>query len=460
MSQFQMVKKFLLCSVVFVCLAAAGQAQDFGFGDLESSGASGNPGPVKIGGEVSAGFKGFFGDFHSPKAMGATELGDIFSGSLEFSVSGAAAEGIISLDIAPSRENAFSVDIGEAYVRAFFGPVNVEGGFRKLTWGKADSFGPLDLINPLDYSDLSELTDPQAVKIARPMIHVSWNMGAFSKLEAVFVPWFQGHSFATSGPWTPAQIGGLIPALSAHPMASSDLSQLDIDKYYQDRKTTLEYAQAGTRFTTSAGSSDFGFQYYFGRLPRPAVEIDITKLNASPNFDGLLNIDYNQYHHIGVDFARVVAGFNLRAEAGANITSDTGGSDGAVYNPALVWSLGFDRDLFLAVNLNLQGSGSVRLFYDEVGGSQLEDVEAGKDRTSTRITAKLSRKFFMDELELNTTGLWGIEDRDFLIMPGIVWSRGDLSVELSAGFFGGDRDGELGQYRDNGFIKTLLSYKF
>jgi hypothetical protein len=297
------------------------------------------------------------------------------------------------------------------------------------------------------------------------MIRVSWNMGSFSKLEAVFVPWFRGHSFAKSGPWTPAQIGGLIPGLAvavSDPTLAAVIRTLDINDSYQERKTTLEYAQAGMRFTTSAGSSDFGFQYYFGRLPRPALEIDMAKLNANPlNFDGWLNIDYNRYHHIGADFARVVAGFNLRAEAGANITGDTGGGDGAVYNPALVWSLGFDRDLFLAVNLNLQGTGSVRLFHGKIGANPLVvDTEAGKDMTSTRITAKLSRKFFRDELELKTTGLWGIEDRDFLIMPAVAWSRGDLSAELSAGFFGGGRDGELGQYRNNNFIKTLLSYKF
>jgi hypothetical protein len=450
------MKKFFRCFLVFFCLAAAVPAQDFDFGDFESFGASEAASPLKIKGEISAGLKGFFDDFSSPEKTGRTDLGDIFSGRLDFSVSGAAAEGIISLDINPSRDGASPVGIDEAYLRAFFGPVNVEGGLRKLTWGKADSFGPLDLINPLDYSDLSALSDPQSVKIARPMIHVSWNTGAFSRLEAVFVPWFRGHAFSTSDRWMPAQIGGLISFMSLLPGLN-----FKIDDHYKEHKTTLEYAQAGMRFTTSAASSDFGFQYYFGRLPRPVVEIDKTKLAANPaSVDDWLGIDYNWYHHIGADFARVIAGFNVRAEAGANITGDTGGKDGAVYNPAIVWSLGFDRDLFLAINLNLQGSGSVRLFHCGIGADPLQDIEAGKDMTSTRITAKLSRKFFRDELELKTTGLWGIEDGDFLIMPGIAWSRNDLSVELSAGFFGGARDGELGQYRDNGFVKTLLSYKF
>jgi hypothetical protein len=460
------MKKFFLCLLVFVCLAAGMTAQDFGFGDFEEPGVSGAPGPVKIGGEVSAELTGFFDDFSSPGKTGDIDLGDVFSGRLDFSVSGAIAEGVINLDIRPPRGGASPVDIDEAYVRAFFGPVSIAGGIRKLTWGRADSFGPLDLINPLDYSDLSELSDPQSIKIARPMIHVSWNMGSFSRLEAVFVPWFQGHTFSTSGRWIPGQIGGLtgsIPVLVSllgNTSLITALSMFNIDDYYQDHKNTLEYAQAGIRFTTSAASSDFGFQYYFGRLPRPAFEIDMVKLPTALTLDEMLNIDYNWYHHIGADFARVIGGFNIRAEAGANITSDTGGGDGAVYNPAIVWSLGFDRDLFLAINLNLQGTGSIRLFHGKIGGLSDLDVEAGKDMTSTRITVKLSRKFFRDELEIKTTGLWGIEDKDFLIMPAVVWSRNDLSVELSAGFFGGDRDGELGCYRDNNFIKTILSYKF
>jgi hypothetical protein len=171
-------------------------------------------------------------------------------------------------------------------------------------------------------------------------------------------------------------------------------------------------------------------------------------------------VDYNWYHHIGIDFARVIAGSNLRAEAGANITGDLDGSDGSTYNPILVWSLGFDRDLFAGINLNLQGTGKLRLFHGNIGDDILTDCEAGSTLSSTRLTGIVSKKFLRDELELKTSALWGIEDRDFLIMPGIFWSRNDVKAGLSAGFFGGDKEGELGQYRDNGFVKLTLSYRF
>ncbi|MDR2618515.1 MAG: hypothetical protein LBC62_06565 [Treponema sp.] len=477
---------FFGIAFLFCFSAAAAGAQDFGFWDEDGQGSGGgiSASGVKIGGEVSAELKGFFADMNSADKFKELLPGDIFSGTLNFSVSGSAADAVISLDLTPVFDGSSSpLSIDEAYLRTYFGPVNLEAGIRKLTWGKADSFGPLDVVNPLDYSDLSSIADPQSIKIAMPMLHASWNITSFSKLEAVIVPWFQGHKFATSGNWAPSAMTSLVPSmvggikagLAQNPSipltvlptlyANLDTWQADfkIEEYYKPYNYTLRTAQAGTRFTTTIGSADLGIQYYLGRLPRPAFSVHLVKYLGSGTFtpeDVQISMGYNYFHQIGVDYAQVLGGFNVRAEAGINLTKDLDGTDGAVYNPAAVFSLGFDRDIFRGLNLNLQGNSSVRLFQNKLGDSLLEDMEAGKDMTSTRITAVLSKKFFRDELELKATGLWGIEDKDFFIIPGVSWSKNDLSAELSAGFFGGDRSGELGQYRDNGYIKTVLSYSF
>ena len=432
------MKVFVLALLL---IPAAIYAQDgFGFGE-SGFGFSGPQGlSVSIGGEVSAELQGFFDYFDSIDSLREKRAGDIFSGHLNFSAAGSTADAFIRLNFTPVFDGSSPVEIDEAYVRAFFGPLAITGGLRKLTWGRADSFGPLDVINPIDFSDPSRLSDPQSVKMSRPMIHADWSLGSFSRLEAVFVPWFQGDSFARSGRWVPDQVKALQDA------------GINIDDFYPDTGT-LEYAQAGLRFTTTVGSSDLGFQYYFGRLSRPAVVLRLTPLPVP-------QLNYNYYHQIGMDFARVIAGFNVRAEAGANLTSDLDGTDGTVENPSVVWSLGFDRDLFNGINLNLQGTGRVRLFHSSIGASPFEDIEAGSDLTSTRITGIISRNFLRDELELKATGIWGIEDRDFFLIPAITWARNDVSVELSAGFFGGNREGELGQYRDNGFFRVGLSYRF
>jgi hypothetical protein len=262
------------------------------------------------------------------------------------------------------------------------------------------------------------------------------------------------------------------------------INEVDMNNFYPDTGT-LNYAQGGLRLTTTIASSDIGFQYFTGNLFRPGVVMGTTDkfqaalsaivsgINVSDpstyptqaKIEALINaiqveIDYNRYHQIGVDYAQVLGGFNLRGELAANITKDLSGSDGLVYNPAILWSLGFDRDLVWGINANLQCNESIRLMDGRVGDDWRRDIEAGKDVSSTRITLILSKKFLRDELELNITGLWGIEDQDFFILPALIWTKGDLTLKASGGVFGGSEEGELGQYRDNGFVKIGLSYSF
>ena len=177
-----LVSRFLCLLPVFIILFLNPlnvKAQSFGFGDdTEADGAAGIElfsvagVTVKINGEANAELKVFFNDFKSGETFKNTRLGDIFTGNLGFSASAAAADAIINLNLVPVFDGSSSpITIDEAYVRVFFGPMNIEGGLRKLTWGKADSFGPMDVINPLDYSDLSALSDPQSIKISRPLLH-------------------------------------------------------------------------------------------------------------------------------------------------------------------------------------------------------------------------------------------------------------------------------------------------
>jgi hypothetical protein len=284
-------------------------------------------------------------------------------------------------------------------------------------------------VNPLDYSDLSDLSDMMNLKIARPLIHASFVLGQFSKLEGVFVPNFEPGGFASTGPWA------AVP---------QNVSRPDM--------TTLNYAQAGLRFTTTiAGAADIGAQYYYGRLTNPAVTMTV----ATPP---VVTFAYNPYHQIGLDYAQVIAGFNLRAELAANITEDLAGDDGAVYNPSLAWSLGFDRDLFAGINLNLQCNETVRLLDGEIKSPQ--DIEAERDITYTLVTAALSKKFLQDELELKAAVLWEVENSACLVMPSLVWTKNDVAVELSAGIFAGSDEGLFGQFHDNSFVRTVLTYSF
>ncbi len=429
-------------AVLFMILTMPLPAQDFGFDDEDDgTGEIGSSSAinVSVNGESSASITGYFDDLAD--GAGDTQLGDVFSGELNISAESSRADAVINLKLQPSLSQ---VSIDEAYVRAYFGKLDIEGGLRKLSWGKADSFGPLDIINPLDYSDLSSMTDAQDIKIARPLVHASFRFGQFSKLEGVFVPNFEPIRFAESGRWVPDQF-----AL---------LNQLPTENIILPDTITLDYAQAGLRFSTTIGSADLGAQYYYGRLSTPAV---ITGIPAGTPPLPTVTFTYNPYHQIGVDWAQVIAGFNFRAEFAANITEDLDGNDDAVYNPFLAWSLGFDKDLFWEINLNLQVNESIILMYDDIDSELLStDIEADSDITTTHVTAALSKKFFRDELELKTAVIGEIESGAYFVMPALIWTKDTVDLELSAGIFTGGDEGLFGQFHDNSFIKAGITYTF
>jgi hypothetical protein len=450
------VMRFAAAFMLF-CAAIGASAQDFGFGfdDEGAGGAFGGDGgalAVSIGGEASASVTGFVDDFSGD--AGDVQLGDLFSGKLNFTAESSLAKGVINLKLAPGAVyygEASPVYLDEAYLTAYLGKLDISGGLRKLTWGRADSMGPLDVVNPLDYSDLSDLSDMMNLKIARPLVHAAFVFGQFSKLEGVFVPSFKPVHFAEDGHWIPAQF--------------ASLSQPNVKTITKPDDTTtlnaLNYAQAGLRFTTTIGSAaDIGAQYYYGRLTTPAVII--TPILPPTETPPAVNVTfaYDPYHQIGLDYAQVIAGFNLRAEFAANITEDLAGDDGAVYNPSLAWSFGFDRDLFAGITANIQCNETIRLLDGEI--SNPLDIEAESDITSTLVTASLSKKFLRDELELKAAALWEVESGACLVMPGITWSKDDVAVELSAGIFAGtDSDeGLFGQFHDNSFVRVGITYTF
>ena len=460
-----MLNKIIFFMLVIFFICGSIWSQEFGFGfwfddeDTEKPGAAGdsfltftnNKISASVNGQVSASLVGYFDDFY--EGADHIQFGDIFSGKLNFSAKTSFAEGIINLNITTTE---MPVNIDEAYLRAFFGNFEISAGLRKITWGKADSFGSLDVINPLDsskiFTEMADNTTLMGVRIPRPLVHASFRFGMFSKIEGLFVPNFEPTRFDTEGKWAPAQMQMMELA-----------SEMDIFP----KTNTIDYAQAGFRFTTTIGSSDMGVQYYYGRLTQPAVKIDLPSVA----------VDYNKYHQIGLDYAQVLFGFNLRAEFAANITEDLKGDDRSVYNPSLAWSFGFDRDLFWGINLNLQVNESIRLMNKNVGsknivnlyndmnsGNEINfsnyDIEGDSPVTATRLTAALSKKFLKDALEFRASVVWGIEDMDCAIIPALIWTKDDFKAALSAGIFAGDSKGQLGQYKDNNFIKISLTYTF
>lgn len=436
-------------------LAPKAHADDsFGFGDdlsTSSGEAAASPLPVSLSGELSAGAIGFMDELSGTDSRRRANLGDAFSGAVNLTVQGARADGFLNLDVHQAGEGASPFGIDEAYVRAYFGKLDVEAGLRKLAWGRADSQGPLDVINPQDQSDLT-VTDELERKIARPIVRLSYALGNASRVEGVFMPSFEGDGFSEAGRWAPSQLRALESTLGALALAYA-VPPTGVSIVRPDT-SAISWSQGGIRLSTTAGSADLGAQYFYGYGKRPAYAFTLV-----PGSSLSVEARYNPYHQVGLDCASVVAGINLRAELGANVTEDLSGDDPATQNPSAVWSVGFDRALGSLMTINLQYAGSYRFMDDKVGSKPF-DSEASTRAMKSKVTAIASRKFLRDALELKATALVGVEDADWYLIPAAVWTKDDLELELKAGFFGGSVDGEMGQFRDNDYLSCSVTLMF
>jgi hypothetical protein len=456
-------------------------AQDdfsFGFG-ADGTEAAANNGNLIISGEVGARYVMYLSDTD----MDLQQLGGIFNGKLNVKAESNNAAAFIGVRFDRLQEGISSYRdvLDEVYVQGFFGPAMVEGGLRKLTWGKADSFGPNDCVNAHDYRDLLDLSSPQKLKIASPLLHIAYRLGDFSKLEAVFVPTFTADSYARAGRWAPEQITSLPaellqasaewitntctmpsrlqPALYALNAEAAKFK--DLSSPYTE---SIEYAQGGLRYTTNHASFiDAGYQYYYGRFTKPSISVGGIKYfwnnyPASPK--PVMN--YDSYHMIGADAAFVLGKLNMRAEAAMFFTQDMKGNDGAVRNPEIAYSLGFDCNLFAGINVNLQTDQRFILFAENINTNRALDCQADEFMPS-RLTVKLAKKLLRDELEISNIVVISVDETPGIgcvIIPALRWTRGDIGMELAAGLFYGENESEFGQYNKNTYIKAGLSYAF
>jgi len=495
-------------------------AQEFGFGATAATGAADGAAAVSsaAGPAAKAGGSLAFSVLAFPYALNSGDFADstvLPEGRLAVEARGTDAEGKLGFHVTRDiLDNNPSSLLDEAWLRIYSGKTMLQAGLMRLTWGRADSLSVLDIVNPRDLSNLT-LRDEGERKLAVPMLRLTASLGERATADFVYLPWFMGDRIATSGPWVPsalaagtaalraamadelhdayaastwaavyaqaysqtltalgsatianvtianttataaanAQVAAADAALVAR--ASSEAAATLANPFASPDTTGLNYGQAGLRLSTSMNGADLGIQYFYGYLTTPVFDMNPASIAAA---GGKIPVTYNPYHQLGVDMASVLAGFNIRLEAGVNLTSDTAGNDALVYNPAFVWAAGFDRALFAGIDLNVQAMGKVRFNHDAITSPL--DVEYGSAVTSSRVAALLSRSFARDRVKVELLGLLGVEKQDYMLEPGVVVVFGDAEISLRGRYFGGDATGELGQFNEKSYVSISSKYRF
>lgn len=434
-----------------------------GFGD-DGFGEESSP-AVEINGRVSASVRASI----SPDAVDAMADLDDEADSLEvateigltFTYEGTDFKVVSDFEFTPNLVNGdidSMVSVNEAYGQYFAENMNLEAGYMKVVWGKADEFHVVDVLNNTNFSeflvpDYLEMMDPEL------MFKVNVPLGMSSMLEMAYVPTLTVDYLADSGIWQPYETTTELPStlgslITAYTGAGATKAAYDSDR--QVDTDTMDYGQAAVRFTSTIGGLDYGFTYYAGYNKLPSFNYE---------FDGTDTIEYwfeyDPMHTFGAEAAYILGGFNLKGEFAYNMTYDFAGDETAVHNNNIRWVGGFDRDIPLSnLNINIQEAGSLILNNDEI---VYGDIEYDDDDVYTQnlLIVSISDKYLHDKLEAKVIGFYHFEDSDYGIYPSIEYTPvDDFTLAMEARFFGGDKDTLFGQYDDNDFVEISLSWNF
>lgn len=265
----------------------------------------------------------------------------------------------------------------------------------------------------------------------------------------------------------------LSSANTAYILALNNVSALQNDSNFLYPNTNLlKYGQAGTRFTATIGSVDFGLSYYYGHYKSPsfnAIKFDscIEKYLAGETLnDDDKFLAYDTKQTFGVEAATILWHFNLRGEAAYNLTEDVDGTNPWIHNNSVQWLCGFDIDLpFWNMNVNIQETGTYILKNDKITGStyELYDVDYNKNGYSNnKIVANITSSFVNEKIAPEVTVLYGIENGDLVVLPKLtVKPTGDVSF-IASGMYIWCRDdsSEFAAWNKNNFVQLCASINF
>ena len=468
-----------LAAAIFLLLPApSARTQDLPsfYGPAEEDGGS-RPAAVWSGG-VSARVRGFT-DTQSP-ADGAAEAWTRMN--LDLRYAGEKTELFIKLlyDGYRGTDQEMRKLVDEAWLRAYLGRVDLEAGLMKVVWGRGDELHVVDVLNPTDYTDFvnNEYLERRPAQL---MFRLVGRVGDASNLELVYQPRLTPDTIPREGPWKPYEVRALEDALAAQApalitqlttyyttilgvpdpataavLAAARAEQIYADPLSEDVPATIADGTWGARWTGSFGGLDLGLLYAWTFHRRPSV--DATHFLA----DGKVYLTYDRMHVFGIEAASVLAGFNLRGEAGYFLTEDPKGKDPRVRNSQAGYAAGFDRDILPdGPNLNVQVRGLLTLGSGGIEDNGAADTDYRANYTDHVLAVRISDAWNRGRIKPQVSFLLGLENRDLRISPEISWEPADdLRIRLRYVRCEGGRDTNFGQFRDSDFAEAGVSLRF
>ena len=451
------------------------------------------------------------------------EIATIPAARLGVAYSGNKADASLSLNLTKQTLRNYQEDIiDEMILRGYFfdNRFTVEAGKMKVVWGKGDKLHVLDNFNADDYTDFI-IPDYIDRRISTPMLRLAYSFPTRAPLffEALWTPFLPTDRFATEGVWTPAayaKLSYLTQSILAWDYArgtmfASDISSFETDELFPNTHN-IRYSQGGFKVGGTVAALDWGVSYYIGRFKQPSVNLDktvtpiqtcllykaaakqylelaekasnagdataaanyatlaansATAATNALNYIGLPSLDYDRKQTVGLEFAAVLGRFNLRGEAGYNLTNDMAGDDPWVHNNSIQWLFGFDFDLPISnLNINIQETGTYILGSSKIKDWDFAEYDVDYDPesryTNDKLVVNISDSWLNDRIKPELTFLWGLERGDFVFQPKLTYAPNPyISFTLSGVMIHAkDEYSEFYAWKNNNFVNLGVKLEF
>ncbi|MDF1564830.1 MAG: hypothetical protein P1V51_17440 [Deltaproteobacteria bacterium] len=385
---------------------------------------------------------------------------------------------------------AFSgLELREAYLDLFLGPLDLRLGHQIIAWGRADGLNPTDVLSPKNMGMRS--ADPDDRRAAALALRTQLYLEPM-KLELVWLPAYFPSRFP------PFQLPGPITL---------------VEPAWPDAR--LENGTAAARLHLETSALEASVSYVHGHAPFPGLRLHSFTLDpANTESPASLGAGFEAYrqHLVGLDFATALGTLaGLRGEAALRLPLESEVKDDAEWIPLpdLQWIVGLDREVATNLTVVVQYVGRHVLEWDGLesklgpllGGDEPPDLTVLLDslepdertafldamvrgetpalvydeiRLKTRMVQGQSVETshalglvvrwmgFHDTVSIDLAGQYNLSTEEWMLRPALDWDLADgLSLRLGAELYHGPDDtlfGLMDSLLSAGFVEVSGSF--
>ena len=363
------------------------------------------------------------------------------------------------------------LDLGESYLQARFGKLDLRVGNVLITWGRNALLSPLNVLNPVDMAEALSGGDPTSARRPVPGVRATLNLYPVA-IEAVWLPFFSpsdlpfvGRDFALLRPGLIEELApGLVPQTSSG-LVNDELGRLadrlledfaELDPYTRDGlQTALAPAppeefprngDVGLRAGLTGRGVDASLMALWYVLDQPQIRLHedlraILLRGTAPTTGELTRLTNPDAELVSSTWHRsLMVGGDVSAALGSVVLS----GEAAIQSRSVVYT----RELDSYTSPRLQSSVGLR--YTE-GSHFALDVELQYDyllawrdesfwsrRHELQLAALVTGRLFDERLHLLAAASWSILRHDLYLHPRVTVEisdrfRAHLGLQL---FFG------------------------